>query len=617
LRARTLAGTETIATIVENWLAQFERALAEGDDVLLETLFHADSHWRDVLALTWHITTVSGTDAVLRELKAHAGRARPTGFRTDPRRTAPRHATRAGTETIEAIFTFETAEGRGSGVLRLVPDVDDGNAFKAWTLLTALDEIKGHEEQLGRSRPQGKAYSRDFRGPNWLDLRKASAEYNERDPAVLVVGGGQAGLSTAARLAQLQVDTLIVDRERRIGDNWRNRYHALVLHNQVHVNHLPYMRFPPNWPAYIPKDKVAAWFEAYVESMELNYWTATEFEGGTYDEKEGRWSVVLRRADGTKREMQPRHVVMATGVSGIPSLPDIPTLPNFGGTILHSSQYDDGEAWKGKKVLVIGSGNSGHDIAQDLHSGGAKVTLVQRSSTLIVNVEPSAQLPYALYDEGPSLEDCDLITTSIPLPLARKSHILLTERAKNLDKDLLDGLERVGFKLDFGEDGTGWQFKYLTRGGGYYFNVGCSDLIVKGEIGLVQFSDIAAFVADGAQMRTGETLAADLVVLATGYKGQEYLVRKLFGDDVAARVGPIWGFGDEQELRNMFTRTAQPGLWFIAGSFAQCRIYSKYLGLQIKACEVGLLPQLRAASDAPEMCAPAHSDPAGLYAQSS
>ena len=133
-------------------------------------------------------------------------------------------------------------------------------------------------------------------------------------------------------------------------------------------------------------------------------------------------------------------------------------------------------AWKGKNVLVIGSGNSGHDIAQDLYSNGAKVTLVQRSSTLIVNVEPSAQLPYTLYDEGPSLEDCDLITASIPLSVAKRSHILLTQQAKKLDKDLLDGLERKGFKLDFGEDGTGWQFKYLTRGGGYYFNVGCAPI---------------------------------------------------------------------------------------------------------------------------------------------
>src|SRR5207302_3811039 len=239
------------------------------------------------------------------------------------------------------------------------------------------------------------------------------------------------------------------------------------------------------------------------------------------------------------------------------------------------------------------TGNSGHDIAQDLYSSGAKVTLVQRSPTLITQCDPSAQLVYALYSEGPPLEDCDLITASVPLAVAKKAHVLATEHAKTLDKPLLDRLAEQGFRLDFGEGGTGWQFKYLTRGGRYYFNVGCSDLIVQGEIGLVQFSDIAGFVAEGARMRTGDTLAADLIVLATGYKGQEHQVRELFGDDVAARVGPIWGFGDEQELRNMFTRTAQPGLWFIAGSFTQCRIYSKYLALQIKACEEGLLPRRR------------------------
>ena len=194
---------------------------------------------------------------------------------------------------------------------------------------------------------------------------------------------------------------------------------------------------------------------------------------------------------------------------------------------------------------------------------------------MIVNVEHERlNCLTRLYDEGPSLEDCDLIATSIPLSLAKKSHILLTENANNLDRELLDGLRRVGFKLDFGEDGTGWQFKYLTRGGGYYFNVGCSDLIVKGEIGLVRFSDIDSFVVEGARMNNGEILAADLIVLATGYKGQEHLVRKLFGNDVAVRVGPIWGFGDEQELRNMFTRTAQPGLLVYRRAVsAQCRIY--------------------------------------------
>jgi cation diffusion facilitator CzcD-associated flavoprotein CzcO len=575
------------ATAAQDWLEQLERALARGDDALLAGLFVADSYWRDLLALTWRIQTIAGATAIARELNAAARRAGPSGFALAPDRTAPRRVTRAGTETYEAIFRLETAQGRGAGVLRLVADAD--GAMKAWTLLTALDEIKGHEERLGQSRPSGSAYARDFHGPNWLDARTAAAAYTDREPAVLVVGAGQAGLSAAARLGQLQIDTLMVDREARVGDNWRRRYHTLVLHNQVHVNHLPYMPFPPTWPAYIPKDKLAGWFESYAENMELNCWTGTGFEGASYDAATARWSVTLRRGDGTTREMHPRHIVMATGASGIPNLPDIPSLKNFAGTVLHASQYQDGEAWRGKRAIVIGTGTSGHDIAQDLHANGAKVTIVQRRSTMIVNVEPSAQLPYALYDEGPPLEDCDLITTSIPLPLARKSHIMLTEQARKLDHALLDALERVGFRLDFGDDGTGWQFKYLTRGGGYYFNVGCSELIVKGEVGLMQFADIDGFVANGARLRGGETVEADLIVLATGYKGQDVLVRKLFGDEIAARVGPIWGFGDTLELRNMFVRTPQPGLWFIAGSFAQCRIYSKYLGLQIKASELGMI----------------------------
>ncbi|QQO24355.1 NAD(P)-binding domain-containing protein [Bradyrhizobium diazoefficiens] len=580
--------TKDISVSAQAWLDAFERLLHKPDPATLDRLFLTDSFWRDVLALSWNLQTIAGRETIAQALVALAPKASPTNFKIAQNRAPPRWVTRAGTNTIEAIFNFETAIGRGSGIVRLIPDSADGDRLKAWTLLTALDELRGFEEQLGKLRPRGQAYSRDFRGPNWLDLRNASRHYADRDPAVLVVGGGQAGLAIAARLKQLQVDTLIVDRESRIGDNWRKRYHALTLHNQVQVNHLPYMPFPPSWPVYIPKDKLANWFEAYVDAMELNFWTGTEFEGGAYDEAKERWTVTLRRDDGSKRTMHPRHVVMATGASGIANMPDIPTLSSFKGTLLHSSRYEDGETWTGKRAIVIGTGNSGHDIAQDLYSSGADVTLVQRAATLVTNIEPSAQLAYATYNEG-TLEDNDLIATSMPTPLAKKTHVMLTEQSKELDKELLDGLRRVGFKLDFGEGGTGWQFKYLTRGGGYYFNVGCSNLIVEGAIKLKQFSDIEGFVTDGARMKDGSTIPADLIVLSTGYKPQDYLVRKLFGDGIADRVGPVWGFGDGFELRNMYARTRQPGLWFIAGSLAQCRINSKYLALQIKAIEEGIL----------------------------
>ena len=572
---------------VDRWLAAFESALYGTDNASLARMFHADAHWRDLVALTWNVKTISGAGRITEALMRWSATGRPVGLKINRERTAPRRLDRVGRNVIEAIFRFETAKGRASGLLRLVPDQAGGGALKAWTLLTALDEIKGFEERVGNRRPRGESYSRDFHGPNWHDKRIVASAYDDRDPAVLVVGCGQAGLSIAARLAQLNVDTLMVDREQRIGDNWRNRYHALTLHNQVQVNHFPYMPFPPNWPTYIPKDKLARWFEAYVDSMELNVWTASELAGGTYDAAAGRWTVRLNQAQGT-RTLRPRHVIIATGVSGIPRMPDIPSMKKFSGKIVHSSQYGDSTPWRGRNALVIGTGNSGHDIAQDLYSNGANVTLVQRSPTSVFSIEPSGQLPYALYNLGDPLEDCDLIAASMPLQPLTEAHKTMTAQARNFDKPLLDGLSRAGFKVDT-EDETGWLFKYLNRGGGYYFNVGCSELIVERKIPVVQYADIEGFVAEGARLRNGDLLGAELIVMATGFTGPETLVRKLFGDGVADRIGRIWGYDEEeQEVRNVWRRTAQPGLWFMAGSFAQSRIYSKYLALQIKALEEGI-----------------------------
>ena len=576
---------------VTRWLLLFEQAVSSASSDTLRELVHEDCHWRDLLAVTWQVKTVSGLRNILALIQSFTPDTRPYGFQITQDHAAPRAVARAGVEVIEAIFCFETRVGRCFGVIRLTPPTSNTDQLKAWSLLTKLEEIKGFEEQLDRNRPSGESYSRDFKGPNWRDLRDIDVRYEERSPAVVVIGAGQAGLSIAARLRQLNVDTLVLEKNERVGDNWRNRYHTLTLHNQVQVNHLPYMPFPPTWPTYIPKDKLAGWFETYVEAMELNVWTATEVERGQYDPDKRRWSIETRSSDGRQRTLKPQHIVMATGVSGIPNLPnDIQSLANFAGTTVHSEEYTHGTAWQGRKALVLGTGNSGHDIAQDLHANGAKVTMIQRSPTMVVNIEPSAQLPYALYDEGPSLEDCDLLAAATPLKVLRKTHQLVTEKAKELDKPLLDGLTKAGFALDYGTDNTGWQFKYLERGGGYYFNVGCSDLIANGQIRLIQYRDIDQFIASGVKLNHGEIIDADLLVTATGYKGQHHLVTRLFGQDVAARCGPIWGFDEEnQELRNMWMRTGQPGLWFIAGSLAQCRIFSKTLALQIKAINEGLL----------------------------
>lgn len=578
----------TLANRVETWLRDFETALSASDQNAVAALFEPDSHWRDLLAFTWNIETVSGAEVIAAALCARNTSMAPGSFRLGNGAAPPRMTMRGGREDVlEAVFTFATKIGPCEGVVRFLADPTDSSPIRAWTIMTALAEMTGFEESIGAARPTGHAYSRDFSGPNWLDRRNIAVAYEDRDPEVLVVGGGQAGLSIAARLTQLGVDTLVVDGEDRIGDNWRKRYHALVLHNQVQVNHLPYMPFPPNWPTYIPKDKLAGWFEYYAEAMEINFWTKTEFAGGTYDDDTGRWTVDLKQPGGT-RSLHPRHIVMATSVSGIPNLPEIPTLDRFDGEVIHSSAYDGAGGRDGKHVLILGTGTSAHDMAQDLQSNGATVSLIQRGATSVINVEPSAQLPYTLYDEGLPLATTDLIATATPFVPLRSAHRKMAEQSTLLDRELLESLENAGFRIDH-DDTDGWQFKFMRRGGGYYFNVGCSDLIVEGKVGLVQYDDIETFTSGGVTLRNGDFIAADAVILATGFKGPEALVRSLLGDDVAERVGPIWGFGDGQELRNMWVRTGQPGLWFTAGSFAQCRIFSKYLALQIKACQQDMI----------------------------
>lgn len=576
---------------VTAWLRAFEHALASGDAAAVAGLLTEDANWRDVLAFTWHLKPRVGAEAIARGLLDRQPAVGAHGFAISPTRTAPRRVKRLGRDCIEAIYRFETGVGRGEGVLRLTPAADGGGAagHRAWVLSTTLEELKGFEEKTGDRRPSGAAFSRNFGGDNWEDARRKANAYDDRDPTVLVVGGAQAGLSIAARLNQLGVDALVVEKWPRIGDSWRKRYHSLALHNSIHVNHLPYMPFPPTWPNYIPKDMLGLWFEVYAQTMEINHWTNTEFAKGTWDPAARRWTATVKRADGGERVLRPRHIVFANGVSSYPLKPEIPGLHDFKGEVVHSEGFDSGAPYAGKRAIVIGTGSSANDIALDLHSFGCHTTMVQRGSTTVVSIEPSAKLNYALYDEGPPIEDCDLIASAVTPPMIVEAYQLAVKRMMELDKDMIDGLKRIGFKFDIGEDGTGHQMKYRRRGGGYNLDAGSSDLMIKGEIDLLQNERIERYCAEGALLRDGSIVPADVIVLGTGYYPQGELVRRALGDEMAERIGPIWGEGEDGELANMFKRTPQDGAWFIAGSLTQARIYSKYMALQIKALEEGLV----------------------------
>jgi cation diffusion facilitator CzcD-associated flavoprotein CzcO len=581
--------------VFTSWLRDFESAVGDHDPARAAACFVDDGYWRDILSFTWEFRTFSGRGEIAAALETALPDVRPRAFRQAAGRSEPRLVKRSGKRVVEGYFEFDTTVGRGHGFVRLLVDpvdASDRGTPRAWILLTTLHELRGFEEKIGDRRPTGVEYSENFAGDNWADTRRKEQEFGDRDPEVLIVGGGQAGLILGARLRQIGVDALILEKYPRVGDNWRNRYHSLTLHNEVWANSLPYVPFPPTWPTFVPKDKLAGFLEAYAEFMELNVWTGTEFSGADYDDETRLWTAQVTRPDGTERVLRVPHVVLATGsVSGTPRWPSLPGLEDFGGEVMHSSQFTSGIDYAGKRAVVVGTGNSGHDVAQELYSNGAAgVTMMQRGPTCVVSLVPSGTMVYSLYSEGPPAEDIDLITASIPYPVLQNTYQWITKRTCELDEELIAKLNAAGFETEFGTDDTGFHMKYLRTGGGYYINVGCSDLIADGKIGLVQARDLDTVTEAGLRMTDGSVVEADLVVLATGYDNQQEAVRRMLGDKVADKVGQIWGFDEDGFMQNMWKRTEQDGFWLMGGALVECRTYSRFLALQIKAALEGLRP---------------------------
>ena len=287
-----------------------------------------------------------------------------------------------------------------------------------------------------------------------------------------------------------------------------------------------------------------------------------------------------------------RHIVLALGVSG--GLPYVPRLFGsdiFEGEIAHSSVFKNGADYKGKRVLVVGTGNSGHDVAQDLVVKGAdKVWMLQRGPTCVISLEPGAAMVYKIYREGLPIEDVDLMNAAMPYPMLEDTYRFITRRAAELDKDLLEGLRKVGFKTYFGRDGTGFQMMFMRGEGGYYIDVGCSKLIADGTIGIIKAEDTVGLVKNGFGIKDGSIVDCDAVILATGFLNMQESIRAVLGDEIADRVGPVWGFDEYFQMRNMWRRTAQPGLWITGGSLLNSRLYSRFLALEIKAELEGLPP---------------------------
>jgi putative flavoprotein involved in K+ transport len=575
---------------LSRWLESFDKALSAGDVDAVVALFHEDCYWRDLIAFTWNIKTLEGQPAIAEMLRARLGDVRPSHW-------AIKGEANEADGVTDGWLTFETAQARCDGHIRLKGD-------QCWTLLTSMIELKGFEEKRGPTREKGVQHGVVKGRESWAERRqREDAELGvERQPYCLIVGGGQGGVALGARLKRLGVPTLIIDKHERPGDQWRKRYKSLCLHDPVWYDHLPYLPFPDHWPIFAPKDKIADWLEMYAKVMELNYWGATECKSAKFDEKKKTWTVVVERA-GKTMTLHPTQLVLATGMAGVPNLPKFAGMEDFAGVSHHSSRHVSGEAFKGKKCVVIGSNNSAHDICADLWEHGADVTMVQRSSTHVSKSDSLMELDLgAVYSEkaiaaGITLDKADMLAASIPYKIKHEQQMPVARKIAERDADFYAKLEKSGFMHDWGDDGSGLTMKYLRRGSGYYIDVGASELIIDGKIKLKTGVNVERIKKHSVLLSDGTELPADLIVYATGYGSMNGWAAMLISQEVADKVGKCWGLGSnttkdpgpwEGELRNMWKPTQQEALWFQGGNLHQSRHYSQYLSLQLKARMEGL-----------------------------
>jgi putative flavoprotein involved in K+ transport len=574
----------------QRWLDQFGQSLAGDKPDAVVALFTTDCYWRDLVSFTWNICTQDGHKAVRDMLTARQAETQASNFQLEG------VATEADGVT-DAWFTFDTHVSRGRGHLRL----KDG---QAWTLLTTMVELKGFEEKKGASRIMGAEHGAQQGRKSWLERRheeESRLGYDEQ-PYVVIVGGGQGGIMLGARLRRLGVPTIVVEKNARPGDSWRNRYKSLCLHDPVWYDHLPYMPFPEDWPVFTPKDKLGDWLEMYTKVMEINYWGSTTAKKASFNEATGEWEVLVNR-DGQEITLRPKQLVFALGVSGYAHVPTISGADTFEGEQHHSSKHSGPEQYKGKQCVVLGSNNSAHDICAALWENGADVTMVQRSSTHIAPSQSLMELALGgLYSEealqnGIDHHKADLVFASVPYKIMHTFHVPVYDQMKKRDADLYSRLEKAGFMLDFGDDGSGLFMKYLRRGSGYYIDVGASELVANGSIKLKSHNNIERINPSSVTLSDGTELSADLLVYATGYGSMNNWLADLISPEVADRVGKVWGLGSnttkdpgpwEGELRNMWKPTQQKQLWVHGGNLHQSRHYSQFLSLQLKARYEGL-----------------------------
>ncbi|GAP83987.1 putative flavin-containing monooxygenase [Rosellinia necatrix] len=563
--------------VCAQWLKALEILFTTRSFDSLSPLLIDNCWWRDIVGLSWDFTSKHGYDAISAFLADAPNPITELQLIKDGG-LKPLLLDIGGMIWIHAAFSFKNQHGEGTGILRLVHV--DKSEWKAWLVSTQLDNLH---------------VTKNATAPSSAAVDDKSTGTEDQSLQVLIVGAGQAGLALGTRLKSMGISALIVDKNDRIGGAWTNRYQSVTLNTPKYTDHFPFMKLPEGGPAYLSGRQMVDFMERYGKEMGLAIELSTQVTKADYDSGNRRYNVEVQGKGGEKRVFSTKHVVLATGVfSEEAIIPEIASPDVFNGLVYHSGEHKSASQVPdlgNKRVVVVGCGSTGHDIAADFVTGGAKeVTLFQRNPIFTVSDKAIESILLPIWNmEGVTTEEADVLGNSLPLKLIRAVSIDLTRLMCAHDKAIIDGLKKAGMALRTGEDGYGLADYQLIHGGRFYIDRGASQMIIDGRIKILRCEGgVSAFHPSGLTLADGTQVDADVVVYATGYRGVEVTVERLMGSEIAEKVGAIGSLDAENERVGWWRPTGAPGFWYMTGSFMWCRQFSLPLALQISAIERGL-----------------------------
>ncbi|KAF7114924.1 hypothetical protein CNMCM5793_000694 [Aspergillus hiratsukae] len=474
---------------------------------------------------------------------------------------------------IDVPFGFEIDAAPAaccSGVVSLIPSGENGE-YKIWMLQTVLDQFRGY--------PSVDTLDATTQSPS---LGDSTTHFDS-----LIVGAGQSGLNVAGRLKALGVSCLVIDKNARVGDNWRLRYDSAKLHTIRDYSHLPFERnFAHVKHEWLTKDDLAEGFAAWADKYRINIWTCSELQSGTWDDSRTQWTLKVKQTIADSeiiKTLTCRHVVLATGgACNKPHKPFYPGEGRFSGVVQHSMTYRNASAWKGQRGVVVGTANTAHDIAVDmLDAGLASVTMIQRSPTYVLPQEYLANVWKRILNDDTPVETSDRTLSAGPLAVTRLITMAALNTQAEAEPERFTALERAGFRtIRYGD-----LISLLNeRFGGHYMDIGASAKIAEGLIKVKSDSRLVSYTEDGLMFEDGSHLPADVVVYATGFAGNlRDTVREYFGEEIHAQVEDYWGINQEGEIKGAYVPTGHPGLWYVGGALGQVRFFARFVALQILA----------------------------------